>query len=1083
MEISEMTSNTFWKGEVGVKGLAEDQGQIYKASLYVKSGQVFDYSCSCKEGNSYKGMCRHCTALFEKWKKESEEKNGKTVYTSQEVRMMVREYTNREVARIIMEGEEEKVLLLPRLQFGRAGLQVEYRVGRDKTYVVRDLVAFVDALENGSLVEYGKNFSFHHNPEVFADECRPMVEFIIELVNTYREYYLKFQKGPQITSPAPALRQIMIGRTEMDRFFSIVMGQVLDAEDRMGISKKVVVEDGNPHIAVKAARAGKDGIRVSIDRNLACLEGEKYLYLMDQERIYRCDEECSSTLRVFVQGMIKSQGGRHEIEINERDIPLFYERVLQKVGCYWDISAEDVKLEDYRPEELKARFEFDSSGRNEVIMKPTLSYGDYSFHPIEDEKVPRTVCRDVPGEFRISQLISKYFRFQQNESHNLIIKEDEDGIYRLLTQGIPEFMTLGEVYVSEGLGQLKVIPPPKMAVGVKSVGNWLELTIDAPGMSRQDLVHLLSEYQQKKKYYRLKNGEFLQLEGGSLLTVARLVEGLAVSKTELQKDKVALPRYRAVYLNSILKEESSLSFYRDQAFKSIVRGMKSVEDSDFEIPASIKPILRGYQKVGFRWLKTLDYYGFGGILADDMGLGKTIQVIALLLDEEGKHRNKEEESASGPADKKPSLIVCPASLVYNWENEIARFAPELKILTVAGTAEERRALLEMTGDYDVLITSYDLLRRDLLLYEDKKFCFQVIDEAQYIKNAGTQSAKAVKAVDARTKYALTGTPIENRLSELWSIFDYLMPGFLFSYQKFRREFELPVVRGQDRDVLSRLHKMIGPFILRRLKTEVLKELPEKLETVVYSRFEKEQRELYAANASLLKKQLEDGGGMGRDKLQILAGLTRLRQICCDPSLCYQNFKGESAKLETCIDLVKDGVSGGHKILLFSQFTSMLEIIGKRLRKEEIEYHVLTGDTPKEERLKLVDSFHRDDTPVFLISLKAGGTGLNLTAADVVIHYDPWWNVAAQNQATDRVYRIGQERQVSVFKLITKNTIEENILSLQESKKTLAEQIISEGTVSLASLSKSDLMELRWGLNKTGAWYSVQKQKDTVPRFL
>ncbi|MEY8338749.1 DEAD/DEAH box helicase [Lachnospiraceae bacterium 62-35] len=1079
MEISEITSNTFWKGEVGVKGLAEDQGERYKVSLYVKGKQVFDYSCTCKEGNSYKGMCRHCTALFEKWKKEEEEKNGRIVYTSQEVRTLIRQYTNWEVARIMAEGEEEKVRLIPQLRFGKNSLMAEFRVGRGRTYIVKNLIEFVSALETGSIAEYGKNFSFHHNPEIFTEDSKPLVELVMELVNTYQEYYSRFQKSPLLSPSAPVIRELQIGRTEMDRFFSIVMGSTLEARDRTGEVRKVTVVDRNPHFTIKIARAGKDGIRLSIDRNLACLEGERCLYLMDKEHIYRCDRACSSTLGFFVREMLGSQGMRHEIEINERDIPLFYERVLLKVGQYWSISADDVKLEDYRPEELKARFEFSSPRKNVIVMEPTLFYGDYSFHPIEDEKVPRTICRDVPGEFRISQLISRYFRFQENDSHNLIIKDDEEGMYRLLTQGIAEFMALGEVCISEDLSRIRVLPPPKMAVGIRSAGNWLELTIDAPGMSRQDLVHLLSEYQQKKKYYRLKNGEFLQLEGGGLLTVAHLVEGLAVSKTDLQKDRMKLPRYRAVYLDSILKEESSLSLYRDQMYKSIVRGMRSVEDSDYEIPISMRQVLRGYQKVGFRWLKTLDSYGFGGILADDMGLGKTIQVIALLLDEAEKYKIREKEAEKKEKEKKAeeeleriilgndegekigktSLIICPASLVYNWENEIFRFAPALKVLTVTGTAGERKELLEKTADYDVVITSYDLLRRDITLYEEKSFCFQVIDEAQYIKNAGTQSAKAVKSVSARTKIALTGTPIENRLSELWSIFDYLMPGFLFSYQKFKREFEAPVVRGEDREVLLRLRKMTGPFILRRLKAEVLKELPEKLETVVYSLFEKEQRELYAANASLLKKQLEEGGTAGKDKMQILSGLTRLRQICCDPALCYQNYHGESAKLETCVDLIKNGVSGGHKILLFSQFTSMLEIIGRRLRKEEIDYHVLTGETPKEERLKVVDSFHRDDVPVFLISLKAGGTGLNLTAADVVIHYDPWWNVAAQNQATDRVYRIGQEKKVSVFKLITKNTIEENILFLQESKKELAEQIITEGTISLASLGKEELMEL------------------------
>ena len=482
--------------------------------------------------------------------------------------------------------------------------------------------------------------------------------------------------------------------------------------------------------------------------------------------------------------------------------------------------------------------------------------------------------------------------------------------------------------------------------------------------------------------------------------------------------------------------------------------MKAVEDSDFAVPSCLQTVLRGYQKLGFRWLRTLDSYGFGGILADDMGLGKTVQMIALFVDEYA--------SGKDAGTKERSLIVCPASLVYNWENEFQKFAPMLKVQAVAGTAQEREevfASLDEGGQ--VLITSYDLLKRDMKHYESMSFRFQVIDEAQYIKNAATQSARAVKAIRARTRFALTGTPIENRLGELWSIFDYLMPGFLFTYAHFKKIYESPIVRESDPEAVSNLKRLIGPFVLRRVKKDVLKELPDKLETAVYSRLQGQQKELYTANAAKLKEELESGGDAvyEKGKIQILAELTRLRQICCDPALCYENYRGGSAKLETCMDLIRNGVNGGHKILLFSQFTSMLRIIEKRLSQEEIACYTLTGSTPKEERLRMVDSFHTDPVPVFLISLKAGGTGLNLTAADMVIHYDPWWNVAAQNQATDRAHRIGQEKQVSVFKLITKGTIEENIMVLQESKKNLADQIIAEGAVSLSSLTREDLVKM------------------------
>jgi len=361
----------------------------------------------------------------------------------------------------------------------------------------------------------------------------------------------------------------------------------------------------------------------------------------------------------------------------------------------------------------------------------------------------------------------------------------------------------------------------------------------------------------------------------------------------------------------------------------------------------------------------------------------------------------------------------------------------------------------------VLITSYDLLKRDIELYEGKDFRYCFIDEAQYIKNHLTQNAKAVKRIASQTRFALTGTPIENRLSELWSIMDFLMPGLLYTYSRFSREIEQPAVREQSEAAVDRLHRLIAPFVLRRMKKEVLRELPDKLETVVYTKLEGEQKTLYAANALALRERLtgSDDAGYQRERMQVLAELTRLRQICCDPALYYSDYKGGSAKLETCLELVTESINSGHKILIFSQFTTMLARIGDRLRDNDIHYYELTGQTGKRERLELTERFNEDDVPVFLISLKAGGTGLNLTAADVVIHYDPWWNVAAQNQATDRAHRLGQQNVVSVYKLITKSTVEENILLLQENKRKLAEQMIDDANGVASTLGRRELIEL------------------------
>ncbi|MGZ1180888.1 DEAD/DEAH box helicase [Lactobacillus delbrueckii subsp. bulgaricus] len=446
-------------------------------------------------------------------------------------------------------------------------------------------------------------------------------------------------------------------------------------------------------------------------------------------------------------------------------------------------------------------------------------------------------------------------------------------------------------------------------------------------------------------------------------------------------------------------------------------------------------------------VKLLAQHGFGGILADEMGLGKTLQVISLLASQKDQ----------------PSLIVAPASLVLNWEAEFKKFAPEMKTLVLSGSKKERSGQLADLTDIDVVITSYDLLKRDIANYEPHTFAYEVIDEAQMIKNPRTAAAKSVSVVKAKHRFALTGTPIENRLSELWSIFNFVMPGFLKSYREFKKDFESPIVKEDDQDCLNRLSQMVGPFILRRLKKDVLKDLPDKLEEVRYVGVGKEQRRLYDAEIARLKNKVmaEDDEGIKCEQIEILAALTRIREICCDPGLLYEDYKGESEKRLACVDLIKSAIDEGHKVLLFSQFTSMLDLLEESLKAEEIGFLRIDGQTPKARRLTLVNVFNHKDSPakVFLISLKAGGTGLNLTGADTVIHYDPWWNVAAQNQATDRAHRIGQEKKVTVYKLIAKDTVEEAILDLQEAKSLLVQGILTAESVSSASLQKEDLLKI------------------------
>jgi SNF2 family DNA or RNA helicase len=489
-------------------------------------------------------------------------------------------------------------------------------------------------------------------------------------------------------------------------------------------------------------------------------------------------------------------------------------------------------------------------------------------------------------------------------------------------------------------------------------------------------------------------------------------------------------------------------FERNDGFRAIVRDFETYADADAEVPASLADVLRPYQEAGFRWLETLERLGFGGILADDMGLGKTLQVIAHIL-------ARKEAGAGGV-----TLVVAPASLVYNWMAELERFAPQLDAAAVLGTKKARGALIAASAEHDVLVTSYDLMKRDVDDYERQHYARVVLDEAQYIKNATTQAALCAKRLPSDVRLALTGTPIENRVLELWSIFDFLMPGMLGDRKGFSERFEGAVENGED-GAARRLQCMVSPFILRRLKADVLTDLPEKNESVVYARMSGEQETLYKANQDRLALQIahELPDEFRQNKLQVLAELTKLRQLCCDPRLFYEDYTGGSAKLDTCMELVRTAVDGGHQILLFSQFTSMIDLIAERLAAEKLGYLVLTGSTSKEERARLVERFQAGEAPVFLISLKAGGVGLNLTAADVVIHYDPWWNLAAQNQATDRAHRIGQTRAVSVFKLIAQDTIEERIVRMQERKRDLAESVLGGEGVASTAITREDVLAL------------------------
>ncbi|WP_462416815.1 SNF2 helicase associated domain-containing protein [Eubacterium ramulus] len=1040
--------------------------------------QDIDYYCPCEDFLTSDGICKHCVATILYYMHTdgqsktvtspfsmplpfaSEYDDRDTFYgntssvfsenstvsqesiwehparTDNSMQQILRQFGNQENWMITDGALIGRIHLEPTLDISGKTPSVSLRIGDKKMYVVKSIPELVQHVQQTEMHKYGKNLAFVHQLDAFDDNSRSLMSFFIRHYQDYNYWY------------STDIRNFTLKNELLDAFIEIVAdsGTMLEPSTKNQGLWYLTDEEYKKTLTLTAVEGGLE-LKLEQIPSVSSLD---WNYIFKDQKIYHSSRHTHQAINLFEDRMTGWCGGKSFIA--ESDLPLFAREMLPELEKKYYIVKEHFYPENYLPEDVSFRLYLDLPQRDIITCDLVADYeNNREYHVFQTDS--KKQHRNIRQEAKVAALLSGYCNAKDDATGLPAIVEDNDKLYDFLTRGLAECEKIADVYISDRLKKIQVIQPPKVSLGVSLNGNLLDFNMEAEGMSLEQLAFLLSKYNRKRNYYRLKSGQFVAMEESSLDTLAQLSQGLMLTEEQLASGHISLPKFRALYLDAQLRDNESLPVNKSREFRELIRNMKTVEDSDFEVPDAFRKILREYQKKGYLWLATLCSNGFGGILADDMGLGKTLQVIVFLYD----HYIVQGEN------NRNTLIVCPASLVYNWAQECQHFAPELPVCTVAGTAAERRELLDSLPDHpgQILITSYDLLRRDIEQYQNLTFDYQIIDEAQFIKNATTKAAQAVKQINSRFRLALTGTPVENRLGELWSIFDYLMPGYLFSYSRFREELELPIIQQQDEDALHRIQKMIAPFILRRLKKDVLKDLPEKLEKNMYAKMTGEQQDLYQAHIQrlqiLLSKQSPEE--FDRSRIQILSELTKLRQLCCDPALLYEKYTSGSAKLDLCLDLIRNAMESGHKMLVFSQFTTMLDRIAERLQKEHIPYFMLTGATTKQERIRLVTEFNQDETPVFLISLKAGGTGLNLTAADIVIHFDPWWNTAVQNQATDRVHRIGQTNRVLVYKLIAQNSIEENIVKLQEQKAELAEQILGCDNLGSPSFSREELLEL------------------------
>lgn len=739
-----------------------------------------------------------------------------------------------------------------------------------------------------------------------------------------------------------------------------------------------------------------------------------------------------------------------EMQFSKKTVAKFAHNILHKFEQtkFILVSGTD-ELKVILPPEAHFLFKLDYRVGS-ILCVARVQYGDAQYEL--NQGYTEEDRRDVEKETAAWKHINTYFSDYQHGRY-VLSNEDSDVVQAFLDDGINELKRLGEVQITANFRSLLkgIKINLDVGVGINLINELLDIDLADQKMSWEDIQAALKAYQEKRKYFVLKNGMLAKAEQPTIEQLAQTLHDLGISFKDFIHGKLHLPAYRAFYFAKQMKAANALHFSTNESFNTLINDLAKNQLKQNQIPVSLQNILRPYQKIGFNWLSTIVNYKFGGLLADEMGLGKTLQIISLLLARKEKMQNQ-----------LPSLIVAPASVIYNWQAEVKKFASSLNVALLDGTKKERERLLLDAKKYDLLISSYQSLNRDLEAYQNLIFDVEVIDEAQNIKNQQSVTAKTVKVIKAHHKLALTGTPIENKLSELWSIFDYLMPGFLGSYPDFRKKYELPIVKEQDKEAEDQLANMVIPFILRRLKKDVLRDLPDKDEEIVPVKMNKKQADLYNMQTQKIIAQLNGQGDedFKRSRFQILAQITKLREICCDPHLLYENYHGKSNKLIATIELIKNNLANGHKILLFSQFTAMLDILHENLARLRLPLFTITGSTPKTKRQEQVQKFNQMAQPgVFLISLKAGGTGINLTGADVVIHYDPWWNLAAEKQATDRAHRIGQKHSVKIYKMVTEDSIEERIIALQQKKAELADIILQNDQIADATMSKDDLIKI------------------------
>ena len=878
-----------------------------------------------------------------------------------------------------------------------------------KFYVIRDILLFLKVLETSKPYMIGKLYETSLNIRQFDESSQFVLNFLQGIVEDEVENALFFQnQGRHLYFPLSFFEQGV----------SLLMG--LDAfqfDHQISNYHHLVFQDfdGQAGLFTFQIEEKSNYFEMEIVQQVGLNSFYKEQVLFTKGTFYLLSKEQARLIEKLKKVSIDKSGRKIlQFDTSDRDLLASTLSQFKDIG---EVKAPDaLQIQSFRPSfymegeedgsiRLDMQFQYETClvrNRNELESLPFAS--DIQ---LEKELFQLALSAGFEADFRSWRQSLK-----------------ADAVHAFFQEVLPSFAALGELKISESLQDLYQVQKPQ--VHISSKGSLLEIQFDFQGIGQEEIDRAMKALVEKQDYYISSSNQVYYFDDQTK-RIRQDLEELGIE--DLQDGAFRARKSLAYTLSHLFKDQDQISFTEE--FRNLAHDLTHPEDFPMKV-LNIQAELRDYQKKGIQWLQMLHHYGFGGILADDMGLGKTLQTIAFL-------------SSQVQADTSV-LILAPSGLIYNWADEFQKFAPDLDVAVVHGLKSHRESIL--AENHQIYVTSYATFRQDSEIYRDLSFDFLFLDEAQVMKNAQTKIAQSLRRFVVPSVFALSGTPIENHLGELWSIFQIVLPGLLPAKKEFMKLST------------ERVAQFIKPFVMRRKKEEVLTELPDLIEVVYKNELEDQQKAIYLAQLQQMQERLRQvsDSEFQRNRVEILTGLMRLRQICDTPALFMENYQGESGKLDSLRDLLVQIAEGGHRVLIFSQFRGMLDRIEQELPDLGLTSFKITGSTPSQERQEMTKSFNQGERDVFLISLKAGGVGLNLTGADTVILVDLWWNPAVESQAIGRAHRMGQEQAVEVYRLVTRGTIEEKIQELQEKKKNLVSEIL-DGTESRGSLSLAEIREI------------------------